>query len=73
MILHVAGVLLKVEERRGELESGGRGSVSTPEVCEVIMADLHQRHGADFEATLHDIQEMVRQLLIHVYINDIML
>jgi hypothetical protein len=50
---------LRYEERRFELENSGNRSISEEEMYEVLLADLQQRQGVDFEGILQDIQKMV--------------
>ncbi|XP_052781835.1 trichohyalin-like [Mya arenaria] len=61
------GVSIKFEERRVELETGGVSRLTNEVLREILLADLHQRQGGDFEGTLHDLQNMTkRQVIVSV-------
>lgn len=49
----------RFEERRGDLESSSGGNISDDEMREILLADLQQRQGVDFESILQDLQKMV--------------
>ncbi|XP_053377355.1 trichohyalin-like isoform X2 [Mercenaria mercenaria] len=58
---------LRYEERKNDLESSGSENVSDEEMREVLLADLQQRQGLDFEVTLQELQIMSQDQMIKVF------
>lgn len=50
---------LKLEDRRLDLQEGGAGGLTFEEMREIILADLQQRQGVDFESALLDVLKLV--------------